>query len=825
MKPIPPYEEWAAQQRKFTDSSRTRYEELLEALKQHDNSGYIDKAYCEMCPLKDSKKVLGEGSRIIDTVTTKEVSVYGQRIDYVHTNIHDNLGNYDVVAVGIKVDRAEIDYNKVFAGKSGFMLRETLKQMEYGDHYLTNVIPCEIPDSATEADIRAATKCCTPRLEKEIADRNPKLVIALGNAPLQALVPLAPPITEIEGRVQDGYHHKVLPIQNPAAILHKSTSFQDFADYMEIGKNYLSGHYFYPTEPEVIIFTEDNKGEILQKLENADEYAFDIETTTRGFYPYGRDPDKVRCISISLTGNEAYIIPMDYVQDKDLINVINKSKLIMHNGQFDSAFLWQAGYRNSIYYDTLLAHYQMDERPMAHGLKALSHKYLGAPEWEADIKNYLPYKKSSYDFIPDDVLYKYASFDSAYTYLLYKFLKRDVPLDGNNFFSKLVMPCTNMLIDVRHKGVTIDITKLASSNELLQEDLDKIEKELLEMTEYPVNPLATQDVAHLLYDKMEIPTIGKFGRSTGKNVLALLPPSPIIDKILEARRVSKLKSTYVVSLIDFLDGDCKVHPFLKLFGTITGRLSSEDPSIMNIKRDSRIKEMYLPPDPGTFLLDLDQKQMELRVYAMLAQDLKLVEIFEQEGDPHGDTMQYLLDQTGISWERPKVKSGVFGELYGRGEESFQYGFHLSLQEAKDLKLAINKNFPKIGEYRTLIKNMIDTDGEVESLFGPKRRFPLLTWENKHEALRQGVNFSVQKPASDINLFCMLHLYENRRRLGVWPMFPVHDSNVMQIEDPATAPDIMQEVEEFSADLVGNKVKFKVEAKIGPNWGNTKEVVR
>ena len=81
------------------------------------------------------------------------------------------------------------------------------------------------------------------------------------------------------------------------------------------------------------------------------------------------------------------------------------------------------------------------------------------------------------------------------------------------------------------------------------------------------------------------------------------------------------------------------------------------------------------------------------------------------------------------------------------------------------------------------------------------------------------NFPIQSTASDINLYCMLHLYKNRDKFGISPMFPVHDSVVMTVQDKELIPSIVQEVETYCEDLVDGKMVFKTDTAVGRNWGN------
>ena len=133
----------------------------------------------------------------------------------------------------------------------------------------------------------------------------------------------------------------------------------------------------------------------------------------------------------------------------------------------------QEGFSPIIAYDTMLAHFLIDERQFAHGLKVLAAKYLGAPDWEEALKVYLPNKKASYDNIPDHILYPYAARDVCYTYQLKKIFEESISERGNGTFAKLLMPCTNMFNDLRHQGVKVDINEIMSLDDYFDTEYEE----------------------------------------------------------------------------------------------------------------------------------------------------------------------------------------------------------------------------------------------------------------------------------------------------------------------------------------------------------------
>jgi len=733
------------------------------------------------------------------------------------------------VFVGMAPAQNECLEGEFFVGDSGHLIRNVVDSLGYEDYQVTNVLLCPIPYGTLDSETRLAASCCKPRLDQELQYYRPDLLVALGNLPLRTLTDnWNLNITAVEGSIIAG-RYPVLAVTHPASVLRRPETYIDFVEDLRAGYRYLYGNWVQiTTKPDVTIIDESTLPELCQKVENCTDYVVDLETTGKGFYPYDRNRDKIRCAVISFDAASAYVVPgysspyfpehPNYIHNEHLKKVLEDNPAIYHNGQFDCGFLWQEGIKAKIKYDTFLAHYLTDERAYSHGLKLLSRKRLNAPDWEGALKNYLPNKKSSYDLVPDDMLYKYAAFDTISTYLLWQQLRQEV---WEGIYKTLLVPATNMFVDVRHTGMGIDIGAFMDADEVIADELDREIADLRKIVGYSINPRSPKAVAELLYDDLKIPINRRFGRSTSAEALKNLPENPVTEKIIRIREVAKLKSTYVSSLSSFIDNDYRIHPFLKLFSTVTGRISAADPSVLNVVKDNRIKKMYIP-EKDHWLVDMDQKQMELRWYCIVTEDNVLKEKL-LTGDPHGIISDEILRLTGSVWPRDKVKAGVFGKIYRRGVQSFMSGFRISKEDALDLMNCISSMVPSLGPYHTGVEELVKTLGYVESYFGRRRRFGLLQTDTIHEAFRQAGNFLVQSPASDTNLYCMLNLYNEGKKHGYRPYWPVHDSVVFDIEDPEMINTVRRETEKFSRELVNGKMDFTIEAKAGKSWGDMDDV--
>ena len=760
---------------------------------------------CIECPFNGQKRIPGEGRTTIDG---KVVSVTEDR-------------QYDVCIVAMAPAEEELRQGRVLVGVSGQILMKHLYQMGIMEYYVCNVLLCRITDDSYVAQ---AVKCCRDVVE-EVKSKGPKLTLALGDLPLRTLAPdLEYTIKECEGRILPSLVGPMLPITHPAYYWRNPEKIFDFTECMRSGIRFLSNKYTQAVEPTYTLVDSTNLSNVLDKLDKYDEVAVDLETT--GFFAYGWEPNRILEMGISGDHKHAYIVPAEIIPE--FKKILEQKKCRWWNAQFDCAFLKQIGINANAHFDGMLAHYSIDERPYSHGLKRVSQIYLGTDDWEEDLDKWIPKRQKktvSYEVIPSEVRWEYLSKDVTRTYQLGDVLG---DLVNKPVFDKLLMPACRMFIEVENRGMRIDPIKLMDLENIFSNELDKLDEEISGELGYWINANSPTQVSNLVYDKIGIPVDPHFGVSTNKFYLENFRDShPIIGKVLDYRYLSKAKGGYVEQFARFVDRQFRIHPSIKLFAAVTGRLASEHPAVMNIKSLKDLKRIFLP-DIGHILGYFDIKQNEVRWYYVYQRDEHLGEILGRKptpenpraNDPHYEVSKVAYGEERADTMRMAAKAGVFGRMYKRGRKDMERQFGSGVIDA--VMETIDGLFPDIDKYYSSIMQKVRSQGYLESYFGRRRRFSLITPDNKHEVERQAVNFPIQSAGSDLMLLNMLHIFENRNKWDVWPFWPVHDSITMDIPDVSMIPTIKKELEEYSLELVDGIIPFIWEPDWGLNWAMDKE---
>jgi len=303
---------------------------------------------------------------------------------------------------------------------------------------------------------------------------------------------------------------------------------------------------------------------------------------------------------------------------------------------------------------------------------------------------------------------------------------------------------------------------------------------------------------------------------------------PIVERILEFRKIKKLLSTYIDALPQLISPqDGKVHTTYNQATTATGRLSSTNPNMQNIPiRDQEGKEIRRAfiPDVGCVFLSADYSQIELRIMAHLSEDANMLAAFQSGQDIHAATAAKIfgIDIADVNRDmRRKAKTANFGIIYGISTFGLAEQLMISRTEAKELIDGYFQTFPQVKAYMEKSIEFARQNKFVETIFHRKRFLPDIDSHNavvRGYAERNAINAPIQGSAADIIKVAMVGIYrrfaENNIRSRM--IMQVHDElnfNVLQDELPMVRQIVVDEMEH----AITLKVPLIAECGVGQNW--------
>lgn len=468
-------------------------------------------------------------------------------------------------------------------------------------------------------------------------------------------------VTDYSGKVVEG---KFLPVINPAMVSFKPESARLWTESKDSIISYINGSkkvVTYSTDKIYGIETEKDAIEFLLKaLESTNPFvAVDSETTA--LYP--RD-GYVLGVSVCYEKNHGVYISSDCITEKvsNLFQeLFNKKTVVLHNAKFDIPFLsFHFGWEFPNYEDTMLLHYCIDENPGTHGLKQLALKYTDYGNYEQPMYEWIDdYRKKhsilkddfTFDLIPFDIIKTYAAIDAIVTFLIYIKLKPSVSKNEklNKVYTNILIPASTFLMDVQDNGVPFDLDRLKfAQNEMqisISNSIEELYKEprIKEFEEYQgkeFNPNSVMQLRTLLFDYLNIQPTGKRtgtgAHSTDAEVLKELAASHEIPAlILNIRKKSKLKNTYIDKIIPQLNKDGRLRTNFNIHGTTSGRLSSSGKmNMQQLPRDDAAVKGSIKAKEGHKIIAVDLTTAEVYVASVLSGDKELQDVFISRGDFH-----------------------------------------------------------------------------------------------------------------------------------------------------------------------------------------------
>lgn len=729
----------------------------------------------------------------------------------------------DLVLVGEAPGDTEVLEGKPFVGRAGQLLNKVLEEVgiDRDACYITNAVNCRpVPHRAPKAKEIAA---CRNRLIAEIRQRAPRMVVALGNAAVQALMGRHN-MGDVHGTVNwcADVNAFVVPTYHPAAVLRSPGYYIDLIRDMQRVALYLHEKKVLTSVAQeveyVTLHNHDHVLELVERLESLSEVAVDVESASDG---------SLLCIGLAWRGDKAVVVTKDALVDKRTVPMLNsalKGKvLIGHNLKFDVKQLWRAGVSDvRVGEDTMLMSYTLDERPGVHKLKPLVRQYLNVPDYDAPIREYYSHMEDC----PPIELWKYNAHDAAYTYALWSVLRRELDADGTWLLHNVLYPAANVLACMEYTGIMVDREYLQGLASKLRDETQTLEQEMYHLIGRQFNPRSQKQLAQLLYHDLGLPIPD--GRwSTDKDALAAIQDfHPLPAKILEYRGKLKMLRTYVEALLDAADDEGRVHTNFNLHGTVTGRLSIGDPiNLQNIPRTEEARNAFIAT-PGYTLVEADLSQAEVRVLAWYCKDPNLIKALAEGGDVHIRTacIMFRKKPKEVTKEmRQAAKRLSFATIYGQSVEALAKELGVSVTEAKELQEQFFGTFPRVREWIKAQQDLALATGVVTTPFRRKRRFEYITRDNKAEVLRQAVNAPIQSLASDITLTALIrmgHKLGNSQSTRL--LLTVHDSILLETtEDPVEIARWVKR--EMVSQVLDGTVPFDADVKIGARWGELKEV--
>ena len=395
-------------------------------------------------------------------------------------------------------------------------------------------------------------------------------------------------------------------------------------------------------------------------------------------------------------------------------------------------------------------------------------------------------------------------------------------------YENIELPLSKVLLKMEKEGIKVSSEVLDNQKEIISKKLEEITAKIYEYAGEEFNISSPKQLGEILFEKMQVGK-GKKNKTSYKTDEASLEKlanvHPIINLILEYRGLSKLKSTYIDGLKEYIV-DGKIHTIFKQTVARTGRLSSIHPNLQNIpvktEEGKQIRKAFLPSND--VFLSLDYSQIELRILAHMSGDEKLIEAYNSSADIHRATAAQVfgvpLDEV-TDEQRRNAKAVNFGIIYGMSSFGLSQDLSISRKEAKEY---IERYFASYPTIKTFIDGLVSDakeKGYSLTMYNRRREIPEIKSSNfmqRSFGERVAMNAPIQGTAADIIKLAMINVYNalKEHNLRSRLILQVHDELLVE-----TAEDEVETVKQIMLDGMKNavslKVPLEVDLKEGKDW--------
>ncbi|MCL2165067.1 MAG: DNA polymerase I [Oscillospiraceae bacterium] len=570
-------------------------------------------------------------------------------------------------------------------------------------------------------------------------------------------------------------------------------------------------------------------------------------------YPIFEKRGRIRelhCVGISFysPGRRSYYADVDKLDSLDVLRSLYaifahedacaKTDIVVHDVKQIYLWLMINGYNcPSVDFDTMLGGYLADASSGKYGIADLAFKYLDRQIASLDELTGKGRSKRELCDVSVEELSEFAVSSARTIYDLTPILKKEIQDNGqDSLYFDVELPLSEVLAFMEFKGIAVDREGLKKFSGELDVRISQLTSQILELAGEDFNINSTKQLGIILYEKLGLKPVKKTktGYSTDIDALeGLIGKHEIIDKIIEYRQHTKLKSTYADGLSELVNTDTgRIYSTFNQAVTATGRISSTEPNLQNIpvklELGREIRKLFIPGGDEFVLMSADYSQIELRVLAHISEDENMIGAFMAGEDIHTDTASKVFGAPPsevTKQMRGKAKAVNFGIVYGIGEFSLAKDINVSRWEARNYIESYLAKYHGVRKYMSDSVNFAKEHGYAVTMMNRRRNLPELQSPNYNIRAfgeRVAMNTPIQGSAADIIKIAMVKVYREMkgRNLKSALILQVHDELIIEAhrDEIEIASGILKDAME---NAVSMSAPLVAEVSIGENWKELK----
>lgn len=394
-------------------------------------------------------------------------------------------------------------------------------------------------------------------------------------------------------------------------------------------------------------------------------------------------------------------------------------------------------------------------------------------------------------------------------------------------YREIELPLVRVLFEMERNGITVNSQILDELTPKYKAEIEAIRQRIYHFAGEEFNINSPKQLGVILFDKLHLPDRYNKKHSTAVDILESLSyEHPIIEEILRYRTITKLYSTYIEGVRQFIKPDGKIHTVFNQTTAVTGRLSSNDPNLQNIpvrtEEGRELRKMFVA-SKGCKLLSADYSQIELRLLAHYSNDPVLCKAYQEGRDIHATTAAQIfgvnIDEVTPQMRR-SAKAVNFGIIYGISPYGLASNLGIPQSVARDYIDKYFRTYPTIKQFLDSSVDSYKERGYVTTLFGRIRNFDNVVASARDTKFseRAAMNMPLQGTASDIIKIAMLNVYNElkKQKLNAKMILQIHDELILDVPE-AEVDTVTKLVREQMENVTKLRVPLEVDIEVGESW--------
>ncbi len=593
---------------------------------------------------------------------------------------------------------------------------------------------------------------------------------------------------------------------------------------------------------EVNIYFIDEKKEVddaIAWLSKQTMLAVDTETT-------GLDALKSKVLLLQIgTSSRQYVIDVARVGDKkikEVLEIINEPKIIkiLHNSVFDYMQL-KANFGialNNMKCTMLGEQLTVQGTKISASLEAVVKKYTGI-QLNKDTRDTFQTHKFGDSFTDDQI--KYSAEDVEYLIPVYHCIQKILDNWGMTELYLLENETASVLGDMTLNGIYLDPTLWVPLEDKAKISLIAAKKKLDEHFKEYINEQSEEDLfgssEHIinynspkqLLPRLREVTHVQLTKTDAKYLEYYKDRHEVIADLIQYRKEQKKISTYGTAFLQNISSvDNRIHSKFRQLLARTGRISSDDPNMMNLPKDQSYRTPFRVQDPSWNFISADFSGQELRLLAHATKEPKMIKALKEGVDLHTYSASLLFDRDYdkvTSEERDQCKSITFALLYGAGPTKLGNQLKISFSDARTLMNKYFIIFPKVKVFMDkMVKHVTENHHAISPLDNRRLDLNGIDWNNKAlvaHAINQAKNLPFQGAGASTIKLALVRLSNRikKNKYNARIINAIHDEILVEVS-PEHTEQVKIAVEEEMVKAFNhyaNTVPMEVKAQVGKHW--------